>query len=78
MSVDGIFECYQKPYEVYGYETLKDDPLIDPSTIGLKGSPTNIFKSFTPPQKGQGKMLEGADKATCETLAAELLKKHII
>ena len=52
----------------YDYNTLKDDPLIDPTTIGLKGSPTNIFKSFTPPQKGQGKMLEGADKATCEKL----------
>ena len=78
MSVGGIFECYSKPVDVYDYNTLKDDPLIDPATIGLKGSPTNIFKSFTPPQKGQGKMLEGADKATCEGLAAELLKKHII
>ena len=78
MSLGGIMDCYSKPVEVYDYNTLKDDPLIDPTTIGLKGSPTNIFKSFTPPQKGQGKMLEGADKATCETLAAELLKKHII
>ena len=39
MSVGGIFECYSKPYEVFDYETLKDDPLIDPTTIGLKGSP---------------------------------------
>ncbi len=78
MSVGGIFDCYDKPVEVYDYNTLKDDPLIDPSTIGLKGSPTNIFKSFTPPQKGQGRMLEGADKATCAELAGELLKKHII
>ena len=78
MSLGGIMDCYSAPVSVYDYNTLKDDPLIDPTTIGLKGSPTNIFKSFTPPQKGQGKMLEGADKATCETLAAELLKKHII
>ena len=78
MSVGGIFECYSKPVDVYDYNTLKDDPLIDPTTIGLKGSPTNIFKSFTPPQKGKGMMLEGADKATCETLAGYLLKKHII
>ena len=78
MSIKGIMGCYNKPVEVYDYNTLKGDPLIDPATIGLKGSPTNIFKSFTPPQKGQGKMLEGADKNTCETLAAELLKKHII
>ena len=78
MSVPGIFECYSTPYEVFGYETLKDDPLIDPTTIGLKGSPTNIFKSFTPPQKGAGMMLEGADKATCDKLAGILATKHII
>ena len=59
-------------------EDLKDDPLIDATTIGLKGSPTNIFKSFTPPQKGAGMMLEGADKATCEKLAGILAAKHII
>ena len=78
MSIKGIMGCYDKPISVYDYNTLKDDPLIDPTTIGLKGSPTNIFKSFTPPQKGQGKMLEGADKATCDELVAELQKKHII
>ena len=57
MSLSGIMDCYSAPVSVYDYNTLKDDPLIDPTTIGLKGSPTNIFKSFTPPQKGQGKML---------------------
>ena len=78
MSIKGIMGCYSKPVEVYDYNTLKDDPLIDPATIGLKGSPTNIFKSFTPPQKGQGKMLEGADMSTCQELVGELQKKHII
>ena len=78
MSVGGVFDCYSMPYEVYDYETLKDDPLIDPSTIGLKGSPTNIFKSFTPPQKGVGMMLEGADRATCDKLAGLLAAKHLI
>ena len=57
---------------------MKDDPLIDPTTIGLKGSPTNIFKSFTPPQKGVGMMLEGADRATCDKLAGMLAAKHLI
>ncbi len=78
MSVGGIMDCYSKPLSVFNFETLKDDPLIDLATIGLKGSPTNIFKSFTPPQKGVGTMLEGADKATCATLANILLEKHII
>ena len=78
MSVGGVFEAYGKPMTTYDYEALKDDPLIDATTIGLKGSPTNIFKSFTPPQKGAGMMLEGTDKATCEKLADILAKKHII
>ena len=77
MSVSGVFEAYSKPLTTYDYEALKDDPLIDPTTIGLKGSPTNIFKSFTLPRSA-GMMLEGADKSTCETLAGILAKKHII
>ena len=78
MSVSGVFEAYSKPMAVFDYEALKDDPLIDPTTIGLKGSPTNILTSFTPPQKGAGVMLEGDDMATCEKLAGILAKKHII
>ena len=78
MSVGGIFEAYSKPMEVFDYNALKDDPLIDATTIGLKGSPTNILTSFTPPQKGAGMMLEGDGKETCEKLAAILAKKHII
>ena len=78
LSVGGAFEAYSKPLRVMGYEDLKDHALIDASTIGLKGSPTNIFKSFTPPQKGAGMMLPGADKADCEKLASILAAKHII
>ena len=78
MNIGGIYATYNKPLEVFDFEKLKDHPLIDATTIGLKGSPTNIFKSFTPPQKGVGKMLEGSGKETCEELAAILLKKHII
>ncbi len=60
MSVPGIFECFDKPIDVFDYETLKDDPLIEADTIGLKGSPTNVFKSFAPPAKGAGMIVEGA------------------
>ncbi len=73
MSVGGIFECYSKPLEVFDYEALKDDPLIEVDTIGLKGSPTNVFKSFTPPQKGAGTMLEDAGQ-----LVGILNDKHLI
>ena len=78
MNVKGIMEAYSMPYTVLDYDALKDSPLIEADTIGLKGSPTNILTSFTPPQKGKGKMLEGADQEACHALVSELAEKHII
>jgi len=78
MSVGGIMECYAKPLDIFDYEALKDEPLIDADTIGLKGSPTNVYKSFSPPVKGAGMMLEGAGKETVDQLVGILDGKHII
>jgi electron transfer flavoprotein alpha/beta subunit len=78
MTVKGILECDKKPLTIFDYESLKDDPLIEPDTIGLKGSPTNIFKSFTAPQKGTGIMLEGSDREAVEKLFGILAEKHLI
>ena len=77
MTVKGILECDQKPYSVYGYETLQDEPLIDKTTIGLKGSPTNVYKSVSPPVKGAGQMI-GSDKEAIDGLFQTLAAKHII
>ncbi len=78
MSVKGINEFDTKPYTVLDYNALKDEPLIEADTIGLKGSPTNVFKSFTPPQKGACKMLEGSGQETVDELFGILTHKHII
>ena len=78
MSVGGIMECYSKPYTVMDFNYLSDDPTVTLESMGLKGSPTQVYKSFSPPVKGAGMMLEGADKATCEQLVAILGEKHII
>lgn len=78
MNCLGIATAYEKPYTVLGFDDLKDEPLIELDVIGLKGSPTNIFKSFTPPQNGVGIMLEGADRETCKTLATMLSEKHVL
>ena len=77
-SVSGILDCFGKPITLLSYETLKDEPLIEPDTIGLKGSPTNIARSFTPPQKGAGTMLQGSDRSTVVELTALLGAKHIL
>ena len=78
MTIRGILDCDREPVTVLDYNALKDDPLIEVDTIGLKGSPTNIYKSFTPPRKGSGMMLEGSGKETVEQLFGILSAKHII
>ena len=78
MSVPGIMGCYAKPYTVWDFNAMSDDPTMKVELVGLKGSPTQVYKSFSPPVKGAGTMLEGADKDTCEKLVSILGEKHII
>ena len=78
MSVPGILECYSKPLTVLDYEALKDNPLIDDDTIGLKGSPTNVYKSFSPPVKGAGMMLDGSPAEAVTKMVSILSEKHMI
>ncbi len=78
MSVSGIMGCYAKPYTVWDFNALSDDPAITVEQVGLKGSPTQVYKSFSPPVKGKGTMMEGADKAACDQLVSILGEKHII
>lgn len=77
MTVRGILEFDKKPYTVFDFETLKEEPLIELDTIGLKGSPTNVYKSFSPPVKGAGKMIE-ATESGISAMVTELAEKHII
>jgi electron transfer flavoprotein alpha/beta subunit len=73
-SVGGIFDAYDKEVKVW---TLNEVP-IDTAKAGLNGSPTNVFKTFTPTPKGDGRMLEGCDKDTVTELFSQLREKHII
>ncbi len=46
-------------------ETINNDVLgLDPETIGLKGSPTQVKRSFTPELKKGGEILSGAAGST--------------
>ena len=78
MTVKGILECWDKPLTVLDYNALKDEPLIDPTTIGLKGSPTNVFRSFTPPQKSAVQMMNGGNEEMTKELVEILKSKHAI
>ena len=78
MSVGGCFDAYrEKEVKVLGFEDLKDG--FDPANIGLKGSPTNVFKSFTKQAKGAGEIYKeiSAEEAVA-TIIAKLEERHII
>ena len=52
MHAGGIVDAYQKEIKVLGFEDLKDQLELD--FIGLKGSPTNVYRSFTKQAKDAG------------------------
>lgn len=78
MTAPGIMEAYEKPLTIFDYERLKDNPLIRQDTIGLKGSPTNIYKSFTLKQGEKVTQMLSADRDGCAEAAEEMVKKFII
>lgn len=75
MSVPGILKACERDIKVWSAEDIG----VDLTTVGLKASPTNVFKSFTPKPKGAGVTVEGdTPKEKAETLIASLKAKHII
>ena len=77
MSVGGVFDAYQKEIKIFDFPLLKDDLELD--MIGLKGSPTNVYKSFTKELKGAGTVLKDltAEQAV-EAIVKKLEEKFII
>jgi electron transfer flavoprotein beta subunit len=52
---------------------------VDLTTVGLKASPTNVFKSFTPKPKGKGVTVEGdTEKELADNLLIGLKGKQVI
>ena len=77
MSVRGIVEAYEAEIKVLGFEDLKDGLELD--MIGLKGSPTNVYQSFTKEVKGAGTILNDlTPEQAVEAIVAKLEEKFII
>ena len=74
MSVAGIVKAYETQITVWDENDVK----LDPSDCGLKASPTQVFKSFTPPPKGKGEMLEGTVPVMADALVSKLRAKHVL
>lgn len=74
MTIAGIINAYEKPITVWNHEDVK----LDPADCGLNASPTQVFRSFTPPPKGKGEMLSGTPAKMAATLVEKLKEKHAI
>ena len=75
MSIRGIYESCKKDITTWN----ADDIGVDKETVGLKASPTNVFRSFVPAAKGTGVVVEGdtaAEKA--DNLMTLLKEKYIV
>lgn len=74
MSVRGIVEAYDRPVEVWNFDSVE----VDPATIGLNGSPTRVAKSFAKGMKAPGQLYEVEPEEAVEIIIAKLREKFII
>jgi len=75
MSISGILKGAKADIKVWSAADIG----VDLTTVGLKASPTNVFKSFTPKAKGKGVVVDGDTvKEITNNLLTSLREKHII
>jgi len=74
MTVHGIVEAYEQDITMWN----EKDVVLDPADCGLNASPTQVFRSFTPPQKGKGIMLQGTITEMANDLVNRLNEKHLL
>ena len=74
MTPGGIFEAHSKEIKVLG----RSDITIDDGNLGLKGSPTRVFKSFTKALKGKGTVVELDPQESAAWVVERLQEKFIL
>lgn len=74
MSIAGIERAYAASVAVWNEQDID----LDASRCGLKASPTQVLRSFTPPTKGRGAMLSGTAAEMASTMIRTLRSAHVI
>lgn len=74
MTIDGIYDAFETKINIW---SLEDIP-IDKDKVGLKASPTRVYKSFTPEPKKKGVILEGTCEEKSNKLIETLKEKNLI
>jgi len=73
-SLPALIQAMKAPITVWG----KDDLEVDPSRIGLKGSPTSVRRMFAPPQREGGEILPGSPREAALALVKKLVESNIL
>lgn len=77
MTPSGIFDAYRSPDKqvtIWSFNDVK----VNPQDIGLKGSPTKVFKSFTKSLKPAGSIVKLEPVEAAEYIITKLKEKFII
>ncbi len=74
MSVGGIVSAFEQEVTIWD----NNDVGLTPEECGLKASPTQVLRSFTPAPKGAGEMLSGTVQEVAAELVSKLTAKHVI
>lgn len=74
MTVEGIIDAYNKEVEVWSADRID----VEEDKLGLKGSPTKVFRSFPKALKEPGEVHEVSEEEAVELIVARLKEKHII
>lgn len=74
MTIQNIMKASE--IEILTYNC--DDLGLCENECGLNASPTQVFKSFTPPPKDPGEMLQGSEEEMVQELMFKLKSKHVI
>lgn len=73
-SMRGILKAKKKPYDVWDASTLGSDP----SQFGLEGSFTQVVRTYAPPSRGKGLILQGNPSEAISELVSSLVRDRII
>lgn len=74
MTVGGIVQAYEHEVEAWNADNITVDPL----TLGLKGSPTRVAKSFTKEAKAAGKVFEVDNEEAVDIIIEKLSERFMI
>jgi electron transfer flavoprotein beta subunit len=73
-SLRGKMKAAKAQINIFGSRDLD----VDPSCLGLGGSPTQVVTIFTPPPRSTGKVFEGEPDAVVEKLVSELKEQGLV